>query len=435
VNIWLCQGVDASCVWGRHEVVRTLDGVDTTTAAALAGVAGVLIGALAIAAVRFSEREQVTVALAPPALPAGVADVLAVLGSIGIVLDPSDLVVNNSPSAVSYGLVRRGELVHADLRELARRVRRDGVIRETELDLPRGPMGRGQVFMRARVAPLGSVHVLLLLEDETRARRVEQVRRDFVANVSHELKTPVGGLALLAEAVLEARNDPEAVERFAGRMQVEATRLSRLVKEIVDLSRLQVADTLHEPELVDIRVAVHEAIDHSRVSADAKGVAIVESSAPDLKVFGDEDLLVTAVRNLVGNAVAHSDPGDRVAVGSRQVGDVVEISVSDEGEGIPKAAQTRIFERFYRVDSARSRATGGTGLGLAIVKHICTNHGGDVTVWSEEGRGSTFTMRVPAAVDHATGTAGDGLPSKPTAGAEDAAPPPTTLVPNGERAG
>jgi two-component system sensor histidine kinase SenX3 len=359
------------------------------------------MGAMAVAAVRFSEQQQKHIPdpVTPPALPAGVGDVLAVLRSIGIVLDASDLVVNNSPSAVSYGLVRRGELVHAELRHLARQVRRDGVIREAELELPRGPMGRGQVFMHARVAPLGAAHVLLLLEDNTHARRLEDVRRDFVANVSHELKTPVGGLALLAEAVLDAKDDPEAVERFAKRMQTESTRLTRLVKEIVDLSRLQVADTLHEPELVDVRAAVQEAIDYTRVGADAKGIEIVESCAPDLKVFGDEDLLVTAVRNLVANAVNYSDPGGRVAVGGRRVDDVVEISVTDQGRGISEADQARIFERFYRGDAARSRATGGTGLGLAIVKHICANHGGDVTVWSEEGRGSTFTMRLPAAAD------------------------------------
>jgi two-component system sensor histidine kinase SenX3 len=287
--------------------------------------------------------------------------------------------------------------------------------------------------MRARVAPLGGAHVLLLLEDSTQARRLEEVRRDFVANVSHELKTPVGGLALLAEAVLDAKEDPEAVERFARRMQTESTRLTRLVKEIVDLSRLQVADTLHEPELVDIRAAVQEAIDHSRVGADAKRIEIADSCAPDLKVFGDEDLIVTAVRNLVGNAVTYSDPGGKVAVGGRQVDDMIEISVTDQGQGIPEADQARIFERFYRVDAARSRTTGGTGLGLAIVKHICANHGGDVTVWSEEGRGSTFTMRLPAATDRAVGSGPGERPDlRPTM--EGAPRPLSATVPDRERA-
>lgn len=375
--------------------------MDATSAAVLAGFAGLVAGALAVIAVRYSERQQTSIPAAPPAtsLPAGAADVLAVLRSSAVVVDSADEVINNSPSAVSYGLVRGRELVHSELRHLARQVRRDGVIREAQLELARGPLGQGRSIVHARVAPLGSNHVLLLVEDHTQARRVEEVRRDFVANVSHELKTPVGGLGLLAEAILDAKDDPEAVARFAGRMQVESHRLAQLVKEIVDLSRLQVADTLHEPRLVDVTSAVHEAIDYSRVGADAKQIDIAEACAPDLKVFGDEDLLVTAVRNLVGNAVAYSEPGTRVAVGGRLDGEMVEITVTDQGQGIPEAEQQRIFERFYRVDDARSRATGGTGLGLAIVKHICANHGGDVTVWSQEGRGSTFTIRLPAAAD------------------------------------
>ena len=208
--------------------------------------------------------------------------------------------------------------------------------------------------------------------------------------------------------MLDARDDPEAVERFARRMQVESARLAQLVKEIVELSRLQVADTLHEPRLVDLTAAVHEAIDHSRVGADAEQIELVEVCEPDLKVFGDDRLLVTAVRNLVGNAIAYSDPGTRVAVGGRRSDDLVEITVTDQGHGIPESEQARIFERFYRVDAARSRATGGTGLGLAIVKHICANHGGDVSVWSQEGRGSTFTIRLPAAADGATEGATEG---------------------------
>jgi two-component system sensor histidine kinase SenX3 len=400
--------------------------VDVGTAAVLSGFAGLLIGVFAVLAVRYSEREMHTVPAPqePPPLPAGVGDVLAVLRSSAIVVDASDEVISTSPAAVSYGLVRGRELAHAELRELARQVRRDGVIREAELELSRGPLGRGRVFMQARVAPLGSSQVLLLLDDRTEARRLEEVRRDFVVNVSHELKTPVGGLSLLAEAVADAKDDPEAVERFAQRMQVEAARLGQLVKEIVDLSRLQVADALHEPRLVDISAAVHEALERSRVVAEARQIELAEASEPDQKVFGDEELLVTAVRNLVGNAVAHSEPGTKVAVGVRRSGDMVEISVADQGHGIPEVELDRIFERFYRVDSARSRSTGGTGLGLAIVKHICANHGGDVSVWSREGRGSTFTIRLPAAADRT----GDRPPQPPRQARPEARPdtPPTT---------
>jgi len=372
-------------------------------------VFGLVTGAISVSWVRRPEPPP-TVAQTPgpDTLPDGVSDVLAVLRSGAIVLDAADAVVSSSPAAVANGLVRERDLVHDELRHLARQVRRDGVIREVELDLPRGPLGRGRIMVRARVAPLGSAYVLLLVDDRTEARRVEDVRRDFVVNVSHELKTPVGGLALLAEAVLEANDDPEAVARFAHRMQVESTRLTRLVQEIVDLSRLEIAGTLHDPELVDAGSAAAEAIEQSRLVAGSRGAEIVSSLARGAMVFGDSDLLVTAVRNLVGNAINYSAPGARVAVSVRRAHDLVEIAVADQGQGIPEGEQARIFERFYRVDAARSRATGGTGLGLAIVKHICANHGGEVTVWSEQGHGSTFTMRLPAAhrttADSARGT-------------------------------
>ncbi len=334
-------------------------------------------------------------------LPPGVGDVLAVLRSSGVVLDASDAVVTSSPSSVTVGLVRSGELVHTPLLAMARQVRRDGVIREAELVLPRGPLGEASMVVWARVAPLGGSHVLLLVDDRSQAHRVEETRRDFVANVSHELKTPVGGLALLAEAVLEAHDDPEAVARFARRMQVESTRLTRLVQEIVDLSRIQVADALTDPERIDLVGIAKESVDISRLAAESKQIELVvvsDGGAHD--VWGERGLLTTAVHNLVGNAIAYSNKRTRVTVKVASEGDLVTVAVTDQGQGIPLHDQQRIFERFYRVDGARSRATGGTGLGLAIVKNVCQNHGGEVTVWSEPGRGSTFTMRLPAAGDH-----------------------------------
>jgi two-component system, OmpR family, sensor histidine kinase SenX3 len=372
--------------------------VDVTLAAGLAGVAGIALGAGAVLSVRISERAQHGVPVSPePELPPGTLDVLAVLRSSAIVLDSADAVVKASPPAYSYGLVRGREITHAELLDLARAVRRDGVIREGELELARGPLGRGRLIVGARVAPLGASHVLLLVEDRTQARRVEEVRRDFVANVSHELKTPVGGMALLAEAVLDASDDPEAVRRFAMRMQHESVRLTQLVKEIVELSRLQVADTLHDPELVAVDSVVTEAVDRCRLVATAHEITLAVSPDAGAKVYGDPELLTTAIRNLVDNAIAYSPDNTKVAIGVRRLDGLVEISVTDQGIGIGHAEQTRIFERFYRIDPARSRATGGTGLGLAIVKHVCANHGGDVTVWSQEGQGATFTMRLPDA--------------------------------------
>jgi two-component system sensor histidine kinase SenX3 len=384
--------------------------VDVTTAAILGAIGGIVLSWLAVYAVRLSERQQRGLPAATDTeandLPEGVGDVLAVLPSSGIVLDASDAVVNNSPAAVADGLVRHSELVSPALLEVARQVRRDGVIREAELELPSGSGGRSERVLAARVAPLGASYVLLLVEDRSQERRLEEIRRDFVANVSHELKTPVGGLALLAEAVLDAHDDPEAIVRFAQRMQVESNRLTRLVQEIVDFSRLQAAASFGDARAVDLGAAAREAVDQMRIGADSKRIELAFSASPGCEVWGNHDLLVTAVRNLVGNAVAYSEPHTRVAVDVRNgAGDDVQVTVTDQGRGIPASEQERIFERFYRIDAARSRATGGTGLGLSIVKHVVAHHGGTIRVWSEPGQGSTFTIRMPAA---AAGTRHEG---------------------------
>jgi len=307
-------------------------------------------------------------------------------------------VVRASAAAHAYGLVRGDRVLHAELRDLLADVARDGEIREVDLELPRGRIGSGVVLLRVRVAPLGARHLLLLAEDRTEARRLDAVRRDFVVNASHELKTPVGALALLADTIEEAADDPEAVRRFAGRMQVEAARLSALVQDILQLSRVQVPGAVGDLVPVDVAQVVADAVDRMRTPAAARDV-VIESGGEPATVLGDHDLLVTVVRNLLDNAVAYSDPGTRIAVGTtvRAEESVVEIAVVDQGIGIPAEAQPRVFERFYRVDPARSRDTGGTGLGLSIVKHVVEDHGGEVTVWSEPGRGSTFTVRLPLA--------------------------------------
>ncbi|HEX7189410.1 MAG TPA: ATP-binding protein [Actinomycetes bacterium] len=374
--------------------------------AGLAGVVGILIGATAVLAFRVSEREQKSPPLTerPGLLPAGVADVLAVLRSSAVVLDGEDRVVRASPAAYSFGIVRSESLVSDDLLDLARRVRRDGEIREAELELSRGPIGTSTQAVFARVAPLGSSLVLLLVEDHTEARRVDAVRRDFVANVSHELKTPVGAMALLAEALLDAADDPEAVRRFAGRMQHETDRLSRLVQDVIELSRLQGHDPLGSPALVQLDSVVAEAVDRARLTAEARQISLVCGGAHGLAVMGDPRQLATALGNLVDNAARYGPVGSRVAISTGLVeepgGRVAEISVTDEGPGIAEAERDRIFERFYRTDAARSRQTGGTGLGLSIVKHVAAGHGGEATVWSAEGTGSTFTLRLPAAPAH-----------------------------------
>jgi two-component system sensor histidine kinase SenX3 len=363
---------------------------------ALAGLVGLLVGAIGVLGFRLSERDGLGLGEPPESeLPPGVLEVLGVLRSAAVVLDVADGVVKASPAAYAFGIVRGHDLVHAELRGLAAEARRFGLVRERELELPRGPLGRAQIVVHARVAPLGTEHILVLVDDRTEARRVEEVRRDFTANVSHELKTPIGALQLLAEAIHDAADDPEAVRHFARQMERESVRLSTLVQEIIDLSRLQVADALHPPEPVDMDGVVGEAVDRCRLSAQAKQIEVAIGGDAGSVVYGDHNLLVTAVRNLVDNAIAYSPDHTRIGVSIRRAAGLVEVAVSDQGIGIPPAEQQRIFERFYRVDQARSRATGGTGLGLSIVKHVAANHGGEVTLWSVEGQGSTFTLRLP----------------------------------------
>jgi two-component system, OmpR family, sensor histidine kinase SenX3 len=335
-------------------------------------------------------------------LPAGLAAVLGVLSSSAVVIDSQDRVLEASDAARTFGLVEGEELVVGELLALARQVRRDGEIREGEIDISTGGLPNRTTSFAVRVAPLGAKVgggglVLLLVEDQTERRRVEEVRRDFVANTSHELKTQVGALALLAETVEDAADDPEAVRRFAGRMRQEATRLTNLVQDMITLSRIQAAEPIPDPMPVDLDNVVAEALDRGRMKAGARGIELASTGTRRLFVLGDEELLVTALRNLLDNAVAYSPEKTRVVVATLAVGDdVVELSVSDQGIGIPERDLERIFERFYRVDPARSRATGGTGLGLAIVKHVTAAHGGMVTVVSKEGAGSTFTLRLPA---------------------------------------
>lgn len=366
-----------------------------------AALAGFVVGALAVlfyrnqieAPSRKSEVADPGVA----ALPPGIASVLSVLPSSAVVLDAHDRVLRASSAARAFGLVKGDRLMVAELLALARQVRRDGEIRETEIEVSGNRFGQETTSFAVRVAPLGSYgQVLVLAEDQTERRRVEAVRRDFVANVSHELKTPVGALSLLAETIQDAADDPEAVTRFAARMQHEAARLNYLVQDIITLSRIQGAEPIPAPQQISIDEAVGIAVDHCNTRADAKDITLVTGGAEGLRVWGDEELLVTALRNLIDNAIVYSPEHTRVVVSTRAAGQCVEISVSDQGIGIPEEALERIFERFFRVDTARSRATGGTGLGLAIVKHVAASHAGEVSVWSKEGSGSTFTLRLPA---------------------------------------
>jgi two-component system sensor histidine kinase SenX3 len=337
----------------------------------------------------------------PAKLPPGIASVLAVLSSSAVVVDSEDRVLRASAAARAFGIVKGDRLMVSELAALARQVRRDGEIREAEFEVPVPRFGGRSTTFAVRVAPLsgavgGGGLVLVLAEDQTESRRVEEVRRDFVANVSHELKTPVGALALLAETIEDAADDAEAVRRFAGRMRQESARLTFLVQDLITLSRIQAAEPIPDPHPVAVDLVVAEALDRCRMKANARGITLASIGVRGLSVLGEDDLLVTAVRNLLENAVVYSPERTRVVVCVKRVSEGgVEISVADQGIGIPERDLERIFERFYRVDPARSRATGGTGLGLAIVKHVTAAHGGRVTVRSVEGAGSTFTLWLP----------------------------------------
>jgi len=363
----------------------------------IAGLIGLSLGIFGILAFRVSEqqRQLTDMEFADPSLPDGAAEVLAAVGRAFVVVDAIDGVVRASPAAYAYGLVRGHTLVHDQVLEMTARVRRDGVILEKQLELPRGPLGQGTIVVQVRAAMIAEEYILLLADDRTEFTRTEEVRNDFVANVSHELKTPVGGISLLAEALEASADDPEAVRRFAKRMHKESARLAALVQDIIELSRLQGANVAQQGRPVDINTVVSEAVDRSQLPAETKNIQLVVGGRAQAMVYGDQDLLVTALRNLIDNAIRYSPENTRVGIGVRAKDGLVSVSVTDQGEGLSPEDQERVFERFYRVDAARSRHTGGTGLGLSIVKHVISNHGGEVTLWSQPGQGSTFTIRLP----------------------------------------
>jgi two-component system sensor histidine kinase SenX3 len=369
--------------------------------AIVALVVGLGIGALlAWATLRTRPAEPSPIVdIAEPVVPVGVAEVLRALPAAGVVVGAHDKVLEANMTAKSLGLVRGSRISVPELLQLVRSVHRRGDVRTVDFQISRGARA-GLTYLTARVAPLDEGLILILADDRTAARRIEETRRDFVANISHELKTPIGAISLLAEAVEDAADDPAAVRKFANRMGIESARLTDLVAQIIELSRLQSDDPLDDPEIVEIDEVLTDAVERRRMDAERRQITVAVAGAAGARVLGNSRQLGAAVGNLVENAIVYSDTGARVVVAAhvqaRSDDDYVEITVSDNGIGIAAAELDRIFERFYRVDYARSRANGGTGLGLAIVKHIAAIHGGDVTVWSQVGQGSTFTIRIPA---------------------------------------
>jgi two-component system sensor histidine kinase SenX3 len=385
-------------VW-RAVSSGTVDPLSPLVAAvvALAGlVVGVAVGALVAAAVVRRRR-----AVTPRAerTDAAVGALLPHARRPLAVLDPSLRVLAASPDAASVGLYTGRVVVQPPLRAAATAALAapDGRPAPSRDVLRLGGFGATAVHVEVLASRLSDGNVLLDVEDRSEVERVEAVRRDFVVNVSHELKTPVGAISVLAETMTEAADDPDTVRRFSARMGQECNRLSALVAGIIELSRVQGVAGPVRRDRVDADAVVAEAVDQVRPLADASGIALVVAAPTGGVVAGDHDLLLTAVRNLLVNAVTYSPPGTRVSAAVLRREGRVDVVVTDRGIGIPLQDQERVFERFYRVDPARSRATGGTGLGLSIVKHIVESHRGDITLWSRPGQGSTFTLRLPEA--------------------------------------
>lgn len=328
-------------------------------------------------------------------VPDGVTAVLRSMDDAACVVDASGLVLAVSKSAARFGIRVGAPLENPELRQLIRSVRSEGGSHTESLRITRGGLSLDPRLVSARASAISPRMSLLIIRDVTEQERLDQMRRDFVANTSHELKTPVGAVTLLAEAIESAADDPAQVRHFATRISAEATRLGQLTGRIMSLSRLQADDTLTDARPVSIDEVIASSIEAHVVQADSAGVELARGGDRGVWVHGDPQILIEAFGNLIANAIVYSPRGSRVGVGVKADAGIVEVAVADQGIGISEGDRERIFERFYRADEARSRRTGGTGLGLSIVKHATQRHGGEVSLWSRPGRGSTFTIRLP----------------------------------------
>lgn len=322
------------------------------------------------------------------------AEVLEALGSAAVVVNDINIMVQATTNAQDFGLLQDRALVEVELLNLVDWARKSKQSKTVENQINVG--GRAtKVWVQACAAPLGNGFVILTLEDRTEARRLDETRRDFVANISHELKTPIGAIALLAETLQGATDDPAAVQKFASSLQREANRLGHIVQEIIELSRLQSATYVADSGMVSLNEVISDAVDRTQIAAEAKQMKVLADTSEQVFVVGNYEQLAIAVTNLIENAINYSEDNGQVGIALGKNGDNAEVVVTDSGVGIAIEDQARIFERFYRVDPSRSRETGGTGLGLSIVKHIAINHGGEISVFSKPGLGSTFTLSLP----------------------------------------
>lgn len=393
--------VGGPCGDDGQELVSRLPIMTPFVAALLGLAAGLVAGAILTWLIL---RGSVATAGRTALVSDHVEEVILSLRSAAVVVDKADSVVVASPLARGSGLVRGSAIVPKSVREYLTQARASGQPAELEIQLSRGS-AIPPVLLGVRIVPLSDGSAVVLGEDRSADLRFTETRRDFVANITHELKTPIGAISLLAEAVDAAAEDPVAVRGFIGKVSSESARLNELVSQIIALSRLQAQDPMLAATVVQLDDVVEAAMARCAQIAQARDITITYGGERGCQVLGDQSQLEAAVTNLVQNAIAYSEPGARVALSCQrsQTGEV-EIRVTDNGIGISEADLPRIFERFYRVDYGRSRAHGGTGLGLSIVKHVAAAHGGEVTAWSKPGRGSTFTLKLPD-LDHREGVA------------------------------
>jgi len=332
----------------------------------------------------------------PSSLPDLLLETLNTLDRDSLILDKNGNAIFTTNNIDKLNILKDGKIFSEEFLALIRVVRRTGEKQEASFELPRGPIGEGKREIQVSISMLSENGlVLIIIDDEGEKQRIDAVRRDFITNISHELKTPITALSLNSDALLEVKNEPDQVVRFADRIKQQAGRLNDLVQEIINLSKLQDADPLDVARNVNILDVVKEAINQCETNAEARKISINLEKEDAAVVLGNRDQLVMAVHNLIENAINYSSQGTNVTIVVEVNEEIVEITVKDQGIGIAQSEIDRIFERFYRVDPARSRATGGTGLGLSIVKHVAQNHGGEIKVWSAPGVGSTFSLRLP----------------------------------------
>lgn len=383
---------------------------------------------------------------------------VAVMPEALVVVDSLATVQYASPAARRFGIIHDQAMALAEIRDIVKLVSTDSVVRELTIPLHgrtrtgvvntngKGveagkPLPEDTLYLHVRVGQIADNLFAIFISDMSEQRRFEIMRRDFVTNVSHELKTPAGAISLLAETIGDAADDPDAVKYFSGRISKESERLTELVHRLIDLQKAQSAAAMLNAERLSVLSVAREALAENQVKAESKHISLVLSvngrqvlvhanaeelakeAEQNLDVFvvADHETIKTAVKNLVENAINYSPEHTTVAVGIGIESGKVAIRVVDQGIGIPAASLSRIFERFYRVDPARSRETGGTGLGLAITKHCVEDCGGTISVWSREGEGSTFTITMPQASgaaepDHPADSANDNTREKKQSG-------------------